>query len=681
VCALTVVLILAGLVAGAIFSPLSANAAGRTPVIIIHGVAGSTFTTTQSFSFYQSDADNTNGGAFTRNYGANETVWVNVWEAAFSGSDDYFDVLKLGADADTPLVPYSRLRVSGIYGDAYNDLLDFLRNMGYQDGVTLFTFAYDWRRDIARATFEDLDALVNLARSSAGTNQVDIVGHSMGGLVGRNYISTNTTANAKVRRLITLGTPILGSPKFFKALLYGDQFGPSFLGLGLNPEEIRDLVQNLGGGWQLLPSRSYYNFYNNANANLLSPYREDRDVDGDGVAGGSLSYDATMNFFRRLGKNQNAANFAQNFHNRLDNNLNFGGVRFSMINGTGLGTIGQIRDYTGTCLNWFWFVPCPKTDVYNVDGDGTVPFYSASPNDATRSLNLTGNASIHLVNREHGALVQYDRFLGIKTGDGASLTKLGQILNNQVDPLGITTMRLATLEGDMSTSAKNSKLRGYALTVTDGAQIEAIDEKGKRSGKKADKENQTENEIEGGSFDTAGATNYAFLPLDSGYVLRFTAVANGSFDLKLRLMEGDEIKGTVVFLNVPVKMGEKAELKLNIRGNEADAGKLKLELENGEKFAPTAVLNRRASQDTNAPDLNIDQPRINKNGVTLNWSAEDKTAGMNFTQAILNPTSANPQKVERGQPLKLSKGKHVLQVIAQDLAGNTIVKDLAFMVP
>jgi pimeloyl-ACP methyl ester carboxylesterase len=680
VCALTVVLILAVLMAGAMFSPLNAQAA-RTPVIIIPGVAGSTFATTQSFSFYHSDADNTNGGAYSHTYGANETVWVNVWEAAFSGSDDYFDVLKLDRDADTPLKPYSQLRVSGIYYDAYNDLLDFLRNMGYRDGLDLFIFAYDWRRDIQRATFENLDALVNQARATAGTSQVDIIGHSMGGLVGRNYISTNSTANAKVRRLITLGTPILGSPKFFKALVYGDQFGPSFLGLGFNPEEIRDLVQNLGGGWQLLPSRSYYNFYNNLNSNLLSPYREDRDVDGDGVAGGALSYDNSLNFLRRLGKNQNAATFAQSFHNKIDNNLNFGGVRFSMINGMGLGTIGQIRDYTGTCWSWFRYVPCPKTDIYNVDGDGTVPYYSASPKDTTRSLNLTGNAAIHIVNREHGALVQYDRFLGIKTGDGPSLTKLGQILNNQVDTLGVSSMSFAFEDETLNTFAKTSRLRGVALTVTDGVQIEAIDEKGKRAGKKPGKDDQTENEIEGSNFDAADKTNSAFLPLNSSFILRFSAVADGSFDLKLRLMDGDTVQGTAVFLNVPVKKGQKAELKLDTRRKVEDAAKLRLELEGGENLAPTALLDANTSQDIDAPVINVAKPRQNREVVTFNWSADDDLAGLNFTQAVLDPHSDAPQLVQNGQRLKLSKGNHVLQVIAQDLAGNTAVEQVEIDVP
>ena len=224
-------------------TPATTQAAGKIPVIIIPGVAGSTFTTGPAYSF--SEPNNGHGGSYSHNYGGNENVWVNIWEAALPGSDDYFDTMRIGADGDTPVVPYSQLAVSGLYS-AYDDLKDYLHRQGYVDNSTLFTLAYDWRRDIPNATLANLDALVNLARTVAGTSQVDIVGHSMGGLVARNYISANAATAAKVRRLITLGTPYLGSPKFLKALMYGDQFGPSFLGLGLDPGEVQGFSSEHG---------------------------------------------------------------------------------------------------------------------------------------------------------------------------------------------------------------------------------------------------------------------------------------------------------------------------------------------------------------------------------------------------------------------------------------------------
>ncbi len=656
--------------------PSQAIAAGRVPVIIIPGVAGSTFVTGPGYTFQENN--NGHGGSYQHTYGSNETVWVNVWEAALPGSDDYFDTLGIGPDADTPYIPYSNLRVGGIYDSAYGDLVDFLHRQGYVDGVTLFRFAYDWRRDIPRATLDNLDNLVNQARTAAGTSQVDLIGHSMGGLVGRNYISSPGGA-AKVRRMINLGTPYLGSPKFLKALMYGDQFGPSFLGLGLDPGEVKDMVQNMAGGWELLPSLAYYSFYNNSTSGLLSPFREDRDVDGNGQVGGVLSYPALQTLLRNLGKNQNAAAFAQNLHDRLDTAWP-GGPRLSFINGSGLATLGQIRDYTGSCWSWFSYHPCPKQDFLTVDGDGTVPFFSATPKDASRGLDLSGNASIHLVNREHGALVQYDTFLGIRTGDGPSLTLLGQILNNQVDPLGPGLQSNAQNTADLT--ASRTRLSGYWIGVTNGAELEVYNAAGAHTGHVAGQANKFERGVAGSQVETLGDSQFVYLPAGNRYNLRMKATAAGAFDLKIRQLDGDDIAQSALYLNVPVQAG--GEAQLDFAGLNGSLPALRVDSQGNGNFDRTVkanLLDRAASQDKTGPTVNVVAPRVVKTGsFTARWQADDSLSGLSLQQGLLDRDTASAQVVANGQSLKLSPGRHSLQVLAQDRAGNTSVREVEFQV-
>lgn len=663
-----------------VVSPV-AQAAGRSPVIVIPGVAGSTFAAARTYTYYE--PNNGHGGTYQRTYNAGETVWVNVGEAIFSGSDDYFDTLRIGPDGNTPVVPYSNLAVSGLYGDGYNDLLDYLRRQGYVDNVTLFAFPYDWRRDIPTATYANLDALVDRARSAAGTSQVDLIGHSMGGLVGRNYISTSPASAAKVRRMINLGTPYLGSPKFLKALLYGDQFGPSFLGIGLNPDEIKDLVQNMGGGWQLLPSQAYHNFYTNGSSNLLAPYREDRDVDRDGRASGVLSYNALQTFLRNLGKNQNAATLAQTFHNRLDNYWPTG-VRVSFINGGGMATLGQIRDYTGSCWSWFSYKPCPKTDLLNVDGDGTVPYYSATPQDAGRGLNLAGEANIHIVNREHGALVQYDRILGIYSGDGPSLTMLGQILNNNLDPVNKSSALVDLgLDAANRSNRTRPRLTGYAISATNGVQIEAVDDKGKRTGRVGEPQtHKYEQNIEGSKIDTAGGTQYIYVPEGGRYTLRLSATESGSFDLKIRMLNGDTIERTAVYLNVPAEANDQTELSFTgLRGGAPNLRQIEGR-GRGKLMTPSAVLDTQASADQQAPKIELAAPRVQSNGKALvSWQARDDLAGLHLQQGVLDPETPASQLVQNGQAVQLSPGTHTLQVLALDRAGNTGIREITFNVP
>jgi PGAP1-like protein len=76
------------------------------------------------------------------------------------------------------------------------------------EGFTIRYFDYDWRRDV-----QELGALLGMriaeqfaAHPAAG---ISLVGHSMGGLVGRAALLTES--GARVQKLITLGTPHDGS--------------------------------------------------------------------------------------------------------------------------------------------------------------------------------------------------------------------------------------------------------------------------------------------------------------------------------------------------------------------------------------------------------------------------------------------------------------------------------------
>src|SRR6266550_881849 len=260
-------LVFACLLAVLVMPATRGAASGRQPVIVIPGLGGSEFAATTAFSL---SVDNGHGGTFNRNYGAGEKIWVNTFQILLPGDDDYLDALKLRSDGVTPVAP--AVQASGLYWDAYGDLVDYLQRHGYVMGTDLWLFPYDWRQDV-ELTARSLDTLITQALVAANGGQpdptawsnrrVDIVAHSLGGLVGRAYIADPARA-ARVDQLITLGSPQFGATKALKALVYGDQFGPWFLGIGLNPSEVEDIAQNMTSGMQLLPSRAYDTFYDNS---------------------------------------------------------------------------------------------------------------------------------------------------------------------------------------------------------------------------------------------------------------------------------------------------------------------------------------------------------------------------------------------------------------------------------
>lgn len=81
---------------------------------------------------------------------------------------------------------------------------------GGQDGdfyIVSFTNPYD----SVAAWGNELDACVRYVRQQTGADRVILIGYSMGGLAARQYL-VNRYSDHHVKRLITVGTPHLGSP-------------------------------------------------------------------------------------------------------------------------------------------------------------------------------------------------------------------------------------------------------------------------------------------------------------------------------------------------------------------------------------------------------------------------------------------------------------------------------------
>jgi len=141
-----------------------------------------------------------------------------------------------------PQTPDPVIIVPGIMGSAYkngklvidpilhtyDDLIATLDENGYTSGVDLFTFPYEWR-DSNVFTANLLDDKISEVKSICDCDKVDIVAHSMGGLVARAYIQS-VDYDDDVDQIIFLGTPHKGSPKDYLIWEAG-KFEPDFRGL------------------------------------------------------------------------------------------------------------------------------------------------------------------------------------------------------------------------------------------------------------------------------------------------------------------------------------------------------------------------------------------------------------------------------------------------------------------
>ncbi|KZM49191.1 alpha/beta fold hydrolase [Labrenzia sp. OB1] len=202
-----------------------AAAAEERPLVLVPGVLGS--------KLCRTDAD-----------GNKTLLWGNA-EAILQFPD-----LAIG-DNTLEVEPCGLIEEVSFLGvftqDVYGPFIDRLDRAGYRQDSTLLIFDYDWRLSVfdnARLLAAFIDE--NTERDST----VDIVAHSMGGLIARTY-ALEEGGDTRIHRLITAGTPWRGSVKVFGLLENG--WGVSNLLMG-GLEAVRRTVLSFPSMYELMPS-------------------------------------------------------------------------------------------------------------------------------------------------------------------------------------------------------------------------------------------------------------------------------------------------------------------------------------------------------------------------------------------------------------------------------------------
>ncbi len=96
---------------------------------------------------------------------------------------------------------------------SYENIYNKFIKEGYTPNEDLFEFPYQWRNSNIENAILLKDA-INFIKEKRKWPKVDIVAHSMGGLLAREYIESDYY-EGDVDQLITLGTPHLGAPKTY----------------------------------------------------------------------------------------------------------------------------------------------------------------------------------------------------------------------------------------------------------------------------------------------------------------------------------------------------------------------------------------------------------------------------------------------------------------------------------
>ncbi|UFJ40222.1 esterase [Brevibacillus humidisoli] len=244
--------------------------------------------------------------------------------------------------------------------EQFASLAEHLQKIGYVKGISLFAHPYDWRLSNVENAVR-LRERVDEALRASGAGQVQLVAHSMGGLLAREMLLSYPAYQPKTRRLIYLGTPFLGAPRAYQAIKFGYDFG---IPLIFSPETGRQIAMYAPAVYQLLPSRAYVErqSYLYTMPDLYRPNKGGREA---------LDYESIYNHPAAQLPYAPLVRQGDLLHRKWDQ-TEIQVSQYSII-GQGHTTLQGYNLFPRS----EWHLP-----LYDSEGDGTVPFHSANHSGA-----------------------------------------------------------------------------------------------------------------------------------------------------------------------------------------------------------------------------------------------------------------------------------------------------------
>jgi pimeloyl-ACP methyl ester carboxylesterase len=189
------------LVCAVLLAAMPKSDAKPTPLVFLHGIKGSILTTPEGDTSYLTLSQ-------ALGLSTPSLALPLTWENGHQATDALTATEVLG---EIVIIPF--LWKAAVY----QPWLSAAR----ASGRPFYPFAYDWRRSNLE-NLRRLSAFVNEVRTRHAGAQVDMVGHSMGGMLTYAYLGEHPEA---VRRAAIVGSPLRGGIGFLADLHEGESVG------------------------------------------------------------------------------------------------------------------------------------------------------------------------------------------------------------------------------------------------------------------------------------------------------------------------------------------------------------------------------------------------------------------------------------------------------------------------
>lgn len=250
----------------------------------------------------------------------------------------------------------------------YDNLYDEFASNGYSAGQNLFTFPYQWR-DSNKVNAVELKAKIQQIKNQTNRPKVDVVAHSMGGLLAREYIESSYYGD-DVDQLIAVGTPHLGAPKDYVKWEAGEFFFDVFEMTAKRIFTLEALENGFLNVYQYIRNRPITSVQE-----LLPVYNYLYDIDNNYTLRATYPNNYPRNeFLENLNEQSNTQALKNTEFTKIIGKLNsdksvIAGYNVESVNYSGIWQYGYPKSFDNPLL--------VEEGLRKSDGDKTVPLYSA----------------------------------------------------------------------------------------------------------------------------------------------------------------------------------------------------------------------------------------------------------------------------------------------------------------
>ena len=580
-----------------------------------------------------------------------EAVWISHWENGTNFPTEKIDhaISKFSVNKEpAPETIDPVIIIPGILGSSdkngvwvidpifhtYDDLIATLKANGYVESANLFTMPYDWRQSNV-LTAVQLENKIDEVQAICGCDKIDLVAHSMGGLIARQYIQSDRYEN-DVDQLIFLGTPHLGAPKAY-LMWEGGTAGVEF--------DIFDLIFNAwirqraieAGFGGSKPLEIIFNYIHNPSSPILSiqellpiySYLKDFDT---GVWRDYPSGHPQNAFLENLDADsslavleQSGAKITNIFSDSENNTINF----------------LEVQNDPSTLPLWEHGMP---KAVEKGSGDGTVPPISSLAITPSNSTNTSENPpniiSVRVVG-EHRSLpsITADEIVEILTGELPTAVVHTSPIKRFLSIFGLSPI-------DILVTAPDGKKIGKDFTASEEI-----------------------NEIAGAfysGFNTQNENIFIPDPLDGDYIITTQGTGEGAYEILtdyIREEPTGEATSTTASFTANTATGLVTELNLSLDNSNPK----ELDIQ---------------PADITPPEINIVSPEardyLRSEILSMNVNITDSESGV-FSSEI----KFDDRIVKSGENIDLffeKLGAHRVSASASDFVGNATSSRVSFRV-